>query len=172
MLTTHGVTQKTVATAHQRSRDAGTLESRCSSLGRSVQRHDDPESAQVRSQCLDVRLPTGEPDVAIRPHQVGASRSSPAAGGGRPRPLVQRQPGARGELAKRGGGRAVDVDLPVERRERGEVVGPLDPRQPVAGVDPPADPSLSGLSRYAIRTWETSRNCAGGRPRTARRAAG
>ena len=96
---------------------------------RSHERSLGPRTGRETSASLRHRAPGGRTRRG-RPGTPGriASRSSPAAGGLCPGPLVQGQLDPRRVLAEHGGGRAVDVELPVERRERGEVVDPLDPR--------------------------------------------
>ena len=137
-------------------------------------RADDPESAQVRPQPLDVRLPTGEPDVAVRPHQV-ESRPARARRGGRPVSTATRAAAARRPPRTRGARRGPCRRRgPASRATRaGRSCRP--PRPTAAGRRRgPRPPTRRSAGSPGTRSGSGRRagTAPGGRPRTAARAAG
>ena len=106
--------------------------------------------AGTRVPCLEIarqragaRLAVGEGYVAVRSQQVDSiTRKSRRTHLVAPARRVQCDAARLASVDDGRGGRSVDVHLPVERGEWGEIVVPAvgrrepDPRQPIAGVHP------------------------------------
>src|SRR5205085_4461711 len=95
----------------------------------------------------------GERDVRVGAYEIQSSFcKTGSCGVGAPWKRGHAHTGVDGvghEVRRRG---AVNVDLPVERRKRGVVVGACDPRQPVAA----AHSACAALSKRAVAVVDSS----------------